>query len=111
MALTMVLSDVQNNSILIALCEGLVAAPERHEELFAITVAGPGESAMLARCVSALRAHFAVFADHPEMSRKEKLDRLRAIADELQASGDHDLALVGHTLAGAITDRTLRLAA
>jgi hypothetical protein len=98
----MVLTPEQNLSILISLSESLVASPERHEELFAITEGGPGESAALTRAVSALRARFAELP--PLGSERDRLDRLRRMAGELEGSGDADEQLVGHLL-GVMVER------
>jgi hypothetical protein len=101
----MVLTPEQNLSILISLSESLVAAPERHEELFEITETGPGESAALTKSVGALRARFAGFA--PSGSERERMSRLRAIADELEASPDADEQFVGHTLSVMVERRAV----
>ena len=102
----MVLTPEQNLSILISLSESLVASPERHEELFAITENGPGESRALTRSVSALRARFADFG--APGTETDKITRLRQIADDLEHSADADEQLVGHTLSVMVERRAKR---
>ncbi len=104
----MVLKPEQSLSILISLSEELVAAPERHEEFFEITESGPGTSASLTRSVNALRARFADFDDPP--TERERLERLRAIADDLEASHDSDEQVAGHTLSVLVGRRAARRA-